>query len=292
MVALVLTLASSRPGAQSPGFEVASIKPNRSGAGVSTFAVRPGGRLVATNASLKELILWSYQLLDFQLEGAPDWLTSERYDVNAKAEGELPPLPPSLPSDNEDAPLVFLMVRSLLADRAHLAIRTETRDMTRYSLVRLGPRDVGPQLKASTLDCDTMRAERARAARAAGTPLVPPPPPPPPERAQRPPCTAGSAPGYHSGAGMSLSSLVRSLSRVLGRAIVDETGLTGPYDWTLEYAPDALAAIRPDGTPAVPATDLPSLPAALEEQLGLKLGSRRGPVRILVIEHVERPSPD
>jgi uncharacterized protein (TIGR03435 family) len=290
----VLTLAATlavaaSSSAQSPTFEVASIKQNRTGAGFSTYAVRPGGRFVATNTSLKELIVLSHQILPFQLEGGPDWVESERYDINAKAEGELPPLPPNLP--DADTPQVFLMIRSLLADRFGLAIRAETRDLSRYALVVARPGQIGPQLARSTLDCAAIRFERARAARAAGTGLVPPPPPPPPSRGERPPCAAASTRGYHAASGMELASLVRSLSRVLERAIDDETGLSGAFDWSLEYAPDALAAPRANGVPAAP-DDRPSLPAALQEQLGLKLETRRGPVHIIIIEHVDRPTPD
>jgi uncharacterized protein (TIGR03435 family) len=288
-VAAAVALAGPTRG-QSPGFEVASIKPNRSGAGISTYSVRPGGRFIATNTTLKELILVTYQVLGFQLEGGPGWADSERYDINAKAEGELPPLPPSLPSD--DTPPVFLMVRSLLADRFGLVIREETREMSRYALVVSRAGRLGPNLTASTLDCAAMRAARSGAARESGQRLVPPPPPPPPARGERPPCVAASMRGYHAASGVELSSLVRSLSRVLERAVVDETGLKGPFDWSLDYAPDGVAPARADGAAAPMPDDKPSLPAALQEQLGLKLETRRGPLRMLVIERVERPTPD
>src|SRR5262245_4235627 len=93
-VAVVMAAAASLPRAQSPAFEVASIKPNNAGFGYTTFAVRPGGRFVVTNASVKELIALSYQVMDFQLVGVPGWAESERFDINAKADGELPPLRP------------------------------------------------------------------------------------------------------------------------------------------------------------------------------------------------------
>src|SRR5262245_19187068 len=132
---------------QPPRFEVASIKPNQSGAAFSTYGVRPGGRFIATNTSLKELILLCYQILGFQLEGVESWVESERFDINAKADGELPPLPPNLP--DADTPPVFLLIRSLLADRFGLVIREETRDMSRFALVLARPGQLGPQLTRS-----------------------------------------------------------------------------------------------------------------------------------------------
>lgn len=283
-VTLVCAIAMASPlaGGQSPTFEVASIKPNRTtGGGFTNFAVRPGGRFIATNTSLRDLIAYAYQLFSFQLEGAPSWADTDRYDINAKSDDEL--RAPDANITNDDTPPVLLMIRALLAERFKLTVRTEMREMSRYALVLVRPGRLGPRLTASTVDCVAIRAERSRSIRAAGAvPL----PPPPPAAGNVLPCSAGSASGYHAGNGMVLSSLVRSLSRVVDRTVVDETGLTGPFDWSLEYQPEG----GRDGTAAL--GDKPSLIAALQEQLGLKLESRRGPVQMVIIERVERPTPD
>jgi uncharacterized protein (TIGR03435 family) len=105
-------------------------------------------------------------------------------------------------------------------------------------------------------------------------------------------------PGRIEAGGMPLSQLATVASQRVRRVVVDRTGLTGPYEFTLEFAPDqaALGAAPgpvgdPGGAPPVP-SDAPSFVSALQEQLGLKLESNRGPVDVLVIDHVERPTPD
>src|SRR5262245_44004378 len=104
--------------AQTPAtatFEVASIKLNRSGQEWSTFGTSRGGRLTAVNSTVRELVRVVYAVHDFQIEGGPGWFGSERYDIVAKAEGELPPLTAPIPG--QDPPLALMMMRSLLAER-------------------------------------------------------------------------------------------------------------------------------------------------------------------------------
>ena len=289
-IAWTPSLAQSPP---APAFEVASVKPNRSGAGFTTFGVRPGGRFLATNASVRDLIRLVYQLQDFQIEGAPAWIDTERYDINAKAEGELPALPPDL--ETAAPPLAFQMVRSLLADRFKLAAHLRTKDAPIYSLVLARTeRKPGPQLQAAQVDCAAIRAARGAAPRGGPRlPPPPPPPPPPPGPGQHPACGVSNAPGYLGAGGMALSALTPVLSRVVGRPVVDRTELAGRFDLTLEYMPEQLRQSDmplPPGAPPPPRADAPSIFSALQEQLGLKLEAQRGPIEFLVIERIERPT--
>src|SRR5262245_29973253 len=121
-------------GAQAPKFEVASVKPNTSGDGRVMVGMQPGGRLTASNMPLRELVRMAYQLQPFQIVGGPDWIASERFDITAKAEGDVAPTSPFGPPN----PLM-LMMRSLLEERFHLKVHTETREMPTYALVLARP---------------------------------------------------------------------------------------------------------------------------------------------------------
>src|SRR5580704_7910048 len=107
---VLLQTQSPPPSGGSVAFEVASVKPNKSGDQRVRIDTPPGGRFVATNVPLRNLIRFAYGVQDVQLVGGPDWIRSERFDVAAKAEGNLPPFTPSGPPE----PLLT-MVRTLLA---------------------------------------------------------------------------------------------------------------------------------------------------------------------------------
>jgi uncharacterized protein (TIGR03435 family) len=170
-----LRAQSAAPAVASQAFEVASVKPNKSGDGRIFFQMQPGGRFTATNVPLRELIRFAHGIQTFQLVGGPDWIGSERFDIMAKAEGDLPPSPPG----GSPGPMQ-MMVRTLLVERFKLAVHNETRDLPVYALVmaRVDGR-LGPQLRASQVDCAALMA----AARGRGGP-----PPAPPRPGERPPC--------------------------------------------------------------------------------------------------------
>src|SRR5262249_11048538 len=115
-----------------PQFEVASIKPNKSGPGPQRIGIQPGGRFVATNIPVRDLISLAYgqpqPLPNFQIIGGPSWITSDRFDITAKAEGDAQPSPTGPPSQ------MFMMIRGLLADRFKLVAHEETRDQPVYVL--------------------------------------------------------------------------------------------------------------------------------------------------------------
>ena len=274
-------VAAQAPSTQ-PQFEVASVKPNNSGAGPMRLGFQPGGRFMATNVPVRDLISLAYgqpqPLPSFQIIGGPGWITSDRFDITAKAEGDLQPSPTGPPTQ------MFLMIRNLLADRFKLVAHEETRDQPVYVL-RLDRSDgkLGPQLRPSTVDCAAMRGANRGG-----------PPPGPPSRGQAPACGAMFGPGRMMSGGTPIEMLANGLSRLVSRVVIDRTGLTGNYESTLEFTPDQ-SQMPPGGLPPGvpgPPVDGPSLFTALREQLGLKLESDHAPVRVLIIDSIEQPTPD
>jgi len=296
LLAVVPALVAAQGGGQpGPQFEVASIKPNKSGDGRVMLGIQPGGRLTATNVTLRMLIRNAYQLQDFQVIGGPSWLADDHFDIIAKAEeGDFGD--PFRATQNGEPSRGQLMMRALLADRFKLVVHTENKDMPIYALV-LARSDgkLGPQLKVSETDCAAMMA--AGRGRGRGPAMMPPPappqpgaPPPPP-----PPCGIRIGPGNMAVGGSSMAQVATSLSMFAGRIVQDKTGLSGNYDFTLMWTPDQVAQ-RPPGAPeplinGVPIDpNGPSLFTAVQEQLGLKLESQRGPVTVLVIDRAEHPT--
>ena len=249
----------------SPAFDVASIKLNRSGAtgvGATTLIFQPDGRFKAVNEPLWRLIAEAYrstyQLRRFEIEGIPPSMDTARFDVDA--------VPQGTPSFTEQRQ----MLQRLLAERFKLTLHRETRDLPVYALVkaRVDGR-LGERLKPSDVDCSKVRAGAA---------------PPASQPGQRPSCMMIFGQGRLVSYGMTITQLAEmGLSRSVLRPVVDRTGLTGSYTWTLEWAPDD----SPDAN-----GDVPSLMTALVEQLGLKLESARGAVEVIVIDHVQHPTPD
>jgi uncharacterized protein (TIGR03435 family) len=270
-------------GAQTPSsplgaaFEVASVKPNQSGELGIRMQIPGNDRFTATNVPVRELIRMAYDTQDVRIVGGPDWIRSERFDIVAKAEQPFPAWGPTGPP----MPLL-LMLRSLLADRFGLVIHHETRELPVYALVMAREdRKFGPDLAASKLDC----ASPARAG----------PPPGPPANPAEPTCGMRIVPGQMVIGGTPISVFASVLSQFVQRVIVDRTQLAGPLDIRLSWTPDRIPqGAPPPGAPPLPPVDPngPSLFAALQEQLGLKLDSTRAPLEVLVIDRVERPTPD
>jgi uncharacterized protein (TIGR03435 family) len=261
--------------ADPPRFAVASIKHNPSTVPYSMGApmgagYRPGGRFVAGNAPVTFLIQRAYAVQNFQVVGGPSWISTEGYDIEAKPEG------------NTDQKGMWLMLQTLLADRFKLSMHRETRDLPVYDLlaVKSGPKLPPPQGG----DC----AEVMTAFPAPGQPRP------------APPCGPGvvkSGTGRAMvGISVSMPAFVKMLSLIVGREVIDKTGFTGRFSLHLEFALDDALAGLPDpvgpdasGQPADPAAR-PTIRTALQEQLGLKLEVSKGPVDVLVIDHVERPT--
>jgi uncharacterized protein (TIGR03435 family) len=280
-------LAGQAPQQAPPGgwaFEVASIKPNNSGDGRIMMQNQPG-RFMATNITLRLLIRNAYQMQDSQITGGPSWIASDHYDLIAKMpDGFQPTFGPPPAAGGPPTP-IQQMLRALLAERFKLAVHNETKDAPIYALVvARSDGKLGPDLKKSEVDCTAVFA----AARGRGMP--PPPPPGPPQAGERPQCGIRIGMGNLAMGGAPLPQFANSLAMFVGRTVQDKTGLTGNYDVTLTWTPDQMPQ-RPPGAPEPPPADPngPSIFTALQEQLGLKLDSQKGPVSVLVIDRVERP---
>ena len=246
-----------------PQLEVASSKPAAPDARGMFIRTLAGGRVNITNMTLKEIMVLAWRVQPYQISGGPAWISSARYDILAK--------PEKTPNDEE----MQSMLRALLADRFQLTIHRETKELPIYALV-LARKDgkLGPKLiEAKEGDCTPPDFSRPPGARNCGQQMMSP-------RS----LTAVSAP---------ISQVIPMLARMLGRTIVDKTGLTAKYDISMEWTPDesTLAMLPPDA-PKPPPTDGagPSIFTALQEQLGLKLESQKGPVETIVIDRVERPT--
>jgi bla regulator protein blaR1 len=252
-------------------FEVASIKPSRPGDNMVRLFMSPG-KFTTQSETIKEVIRFAYDIKsDNQLSGGPSWISSEKYDIEAKEEDSVAEKLEKL-SFEDQAKQIRLMVQSLLAERFKLKVSHQTRDLPVYALVvaKSGPKLTEvPQLAA-----DGKSAPKGRYVRMMG-------------------------PGQLTGTNLNMSFLADVLSgqRELGRLVVDQTGLKGNYDWTLKWTPDQSVPMfkSPEGASVsgdAPAPDSsgPSIFTALEEQLGLKLEARKGPVETLVIDSIEKPS--
>lgn len=268
---LALTHTALAQAAPAPKFAVASIKPAARKFGVPMNRSTPDGGITLTNVTVEELIVNAWHILPYEIVGAPSWIASVRYDISAE---------PDKPARHSE---VTLMLQGLLADRFGLALHRETRNLPIYALVvarkdgRLGPSLV----QSKDGGCTTHN---------------PGDPPPRPEAGK--PSTRwcgllGMFPKRLNGAAVPIVALAEQFSLRLGRIVVDMTGLKGSYDINLEWASDdgqlLISDVAPDSRP-LSDPEGPTIFTALSEQLGLKLESRKGPVEVLVIDHMEGPS--
>jgi uncharacterized protein (TIGR03435 family) len=246
-------------------FEVASVKPNKSGTTAISFRLQPGGQLNALNVTVRDLIRFAYAVQPFQIESGPGWTNSDRFDVVAKVAGEIVPQPPG-----QVGP-VQLMMQNLLAERFALKLHRETKDGPVYALVHArADKQLAKQVTPSTLDCAALMRGRT---------------------GPSPQCRLSAGLGTVSGRDVSFGQLAQLLSGQVQRLVIDKTGLPGVYSWDLQFAPDQMPAPE-TVAPAVIDPDRPSLFTALPEQLGLKLEPQRAPMEMLVIDSVKGPTPD
>lgn len=256
-------------------FEAASVKPsnpeNPPGQGIRR---QPGGRFNTINAPVRMLITFAYQIQNYQLVGGPDWIGSERYDIVAKMEGDPPPVIPGTGADH-----MMLATRTLLADRFKLKIHKETRELDIYALTmaKTGGKP-GPKLIPARGGCSP---EELAARRGAG-PGGPPPPV----------CGIQQGPGRIRFGNYPLSLFASGISGRVGRAVVDRTGLTGNWEFEIEFRAEVPPGQLPPGATPPVDPDAPDLFTAIQEQLGLKLDATKGPVEVWVIDSVEKAIPD
>ena len=249
--------ASSAPVENTPvAFEAASIKPNTSGSNGARLGWEPGGLYVGVNITAASVISGAYPSKVNELIGAPDWLSREHFDVTARAAGA------PTPQERQR------MLQAFLADRFKFSAHYQSQERAVYRLeLARTDRALGPQLRAVNIQCDMFK--------------------PVGEAPQR--LTFGEAPcSFRMNAGgngkvtmisggRTMDAFGDTLAGLLGRPVVDATGLRGYYEFSLDYPDEQISG---------------ALFTALREQLGLKLESARAPLDVLVIDHIERPAAD
>jgi uncharacterized protein (TIGR03435 family) len=262
VTALAASLAAQSP-ASEPRFQVVSIKPSTDIDQGGAFTIR-SGTLTVHNNSMRALIRNAWNLNSFEVVGGPTWADSVHYDIVAT-------MPGGVTRDQ-----LLRMTQALLRDRFALQVHSEQRQMPVYALVS-ARRDgrLGPQIRKSSLDCEALIA-----AATAGRLSSPPSPPAPIGSYDIPTCNTRLRGGILSFGGMHLDELARNIANVAGRRVLDETGLKDAFDLAVKF----------NANPADGTSDEPSLFAALQEQLGLKLEPKTANVQVLVIDHIERPT--
>lgn len=260
-------------------FEVATVKPGDQNATQRSLLMSPG-KLEVQNMPLKMVLMFAFDAKsESQISGLPDWVNSATYSIEAKEDAATATALDKLPRD-ERTKQVQLMLQALLADRFHLKVSHVAKELPVYALVVAKG---GPKVKATPVS--------------AAEPPHEPDPLPAPEAApklgkgmvlMRP----GQVEASEMGMDMLASGILSRMPEVGNRVVVDKTGLTGKYDFTLKWTPDnAPAPGTPEADNGTPKADAPpGLFTALEEQLGLKLEAQKGSVETLVIDSIDRPT--
>lgn len=291
-----------------PSFEVASVKPAAPMTGGFIRVMMRGGpgtpdpgQITYSNVTIKNVMMNAYNVKGYQISG-PEWFESERYDITAK-------VPPGTTKEQFQ-----LMLQSLLAERFKLTVHRQSKELPIYALVVAKG---GPKMKESVVDPNAATAGGPNAGAAEGgrgSPLA--------NAAVRATVGKDGFPQLPPGGrgalmimgmngrmrmaanGQSMGQLAEMLSNQLSRPVLDETGLQANYDYTLEFAPDEASMgmmkgmpmpMPPPGEGAGPGpaaapdgSSGPTIFSALQEQLGLRLEARKGPVDMLVIDTLEK----
>jgi uncharacterized protein (TIGR03435 family) len=273
-----------------PAFDTISIRPNRTGQPGTINLAQAGGHLTARHFSLARLMIEAYNIPTLSqaintIVGMPGWGTSETLDVDAEVAGN-----PTIQQKR-------LMLQALLADRFKLVLHHETRELPVYAVVVVSPGKLGPQIHSHPDDAGCAAAPGASSGAASSSPAAL-------ARAQLEKLPCGRVVGgllvqndhnqvWSGGRKITMDALAEGIGRMqyIDRPLINATGLTGFFDFTVEW--DS----RNDDLSAGAASKESelfgySLLEALRDQLGLKLDSRKGPVDILVIDHVEQPTPN
>jgi uncharacterized protein (TIGR03435 family) len=272
LLAPLRTVASAHgqtPAGSPVRFDVASIKPSVSEAIMNVRALP--GRLVA-DASLGILMQYAYGVQAFQVVGGPGWLTSERYQIEART---------GTPANREQ---VWLMLQALLEDRFRLKTHRDVKELPVFALVS---NRGGFTLPAPKEGVCVDSAADAAVEWAGGRMAAPGEVQPIKSR-----CGAAVAEvGRIHGGKVRMPELVRTLSLALGRIVIDETGFAEPFDLQLDFVPDETTPTMPPPPPGSGISGM-SIAQALQQQLGLRLESTKGPVQLIVVDRAERPSPN
>ncbi len=313
--------ADAKPAEAKLEFEVASIKPSAlPGRGMIRLGLQGGpgsgdpGRVTYTFSTIRDLMVDAYSVKRYQVSGGPNWLDSERFDIVAKV------------PEGATKEQVKVMLQNLLAERFKLTLHRETKELPMYALVvgAKGPKLKDSTATDTPPASDPQPKEGGRGEAGAQAAASPPPLPPslrgmkigPDGYPETPPMAAGHAGNFMmmtpNGAcllssGQTMDGLATQLSSRFDRPVIDQTGLKGKYDLKLRYDPSSMPGgrggpvrmikdgpgpgpaggdpanrVAPDGDPP------PGIFNALQEQLGLKLEARKGPVDLLVIDRVQK----
>ena len=245
-------------------FEVASVKRSAAATGGGIRALPD--LYDARNVPLRTIILMAYNLRDYQLIDAPAW-TRERFDVVARTRGPVSPA------------AMLPLLRALLAERFQLRAHEETRTLPVYAL-QLAHTDgsLGPRIRVHTADCGALLGGRPPAWPAPSGPM------------DLIPCGSFMTPTSYAGGDASMSAIATGLSTLVGRPVLDRTGVTGTFDFHTTFEPDP--TVRFNNAPAPSVTDAPSIYTAVQEQLGVRLEATTAPVDVVIIDQIEPPQPD
>jgi uncharacterized protein (TIGR03435 family) len=252
------------PSAQvaAPAFDVVSVKPNKSDSGgMSITGV--GDSFKGTNITVVDLVMNSHHLTsDDLIFGLPGWARSAHFDVDAKIVN-----PDKKQTDNLTDDERMGMLLAILKDRFHFQAHLETRTLPVYNLViaKGGPKFTGSSEANKDIAATVAKKNLTHGGMMVGNGEL----------------IAGDTP---------VSSLVFSLTGAVGRTVIDKTGLTGKYTFELKWTPERQGPANPDNGQSDPQGSTSSIFTAVEEQLGLKLQSAKGPVQTLVVDHVEMPT--
>lgn len=283
-ISIASTPLRSQTAVQTQSFQSASVKSSRSTAEGSISIERTG--FEAENQSVKALISFAYDIPDFQVVGGPEWINTAGFDIDATGfPTTLQLLPQKWGQETyavaveQQRSIVRGMLRQLLADRFQLHIHNETRDLPIYEL---SIADSGSRMHPGFWR----------------------PPPLPDYPTLKPPPSTMPSPGATwnrfgvlAGSAVGMSNLVAMLSKQLKTPVVDKTSLSGLFTFRVMWTPDTIrnqrttqgsGPVMVDGVPFDP--NGPTLSTALQEQLGLKLTAAHGPVEVLVIDNVQKPT--
>jgi len=276
-IAGVLGAAGIRAQSLNPAYDVVSIKPAKpsgsaGGSGLIGNGIEYTADGLRANSTVMSLVQSAYAVDADRISGAQGWMASEKFSIDAKMESSVADELNKLSVDERDSARQR-MLQALLADRFKLTVRTESKELPVYELV-IGKSGLKIQeAKPGDTYADGIKGGSGKGL---GGDLM----------------VGFGSTGNVKAQGIEIGTFAQGLSRYLKRPVVDKTGLTGRYDFTLYYAPEARAQ-APSGSAADSAAvdpTGPSLFTAVQEQLGLKLEAKKDPLAIIVIEHVERPS--
>jgi uncharacterized protein (TIGR03435 family) len=244
----LLTACSHKPPAAAH-FEAVSITRSVATDDGGTFFESPDGVLRQVNMTVTDLISFAYNTPRYKISDSKKWITSDRFDIVARVQG-------NADAYFESAEGLRFGIRDLLADRFKLRLHKETRELPVYALIAATRGKTGPQLRRAATDCAT-------ALRKANAAVL-----------SNPTCPLRSSPGKVVSGGSTISQLATVLSDQLNQVVLDQTGLTGTFEFDLKWTPNE------------------SVFTAVQEQLGLKLQSTHAPVDVLMIDSSSLPIED